>query len=392
MKFITESVSRCAARLGFLSEFERMPDLIFETPLVMVHTKRGSVPHLTKDVFHMLTTDPHILSLSLPSCIRMTESIQQAKVSFAEFVSMKEYPNFMTIHDPAEPMSRGHQKHDSISVWSKHGRHSINPDQYMEIVEAFKPDMYVALCDGDTDETSSDKRISKTVERSRAQFLKCYEKHKSSEIMKNRGLIGPVEGGYDLEARERSIKYLLDKNLNGFVIDGLHINGPSVQKIQYESIKNVVQHTINLLPIDKMKISLGCWNPAVVLELIDTGVDIFDSSYPYVITESWKALTFMCIIHNHSNNEGPLISMEEQRFVDDFTPICESCECLTCQNHSKAYLKHLYHTKELLGFVLLMIHNTHQYLQFFKAIRQNLKDGTFSAFKSKICQKFAATN
>lgn len=62
-----------------------------------------------------------------------------------------------------------------------------------------------------------------------------------------------------------------------------------------------------------MKVSLGCWNPAVVLELINTGVDIFDSSYPYVITESWKALTFMCIIHNHSNNEGPLISMEEQR-------------------------------------------------------------------------------
>lgn len=150
----------------------------------------------------------------------------------------------MTIHDPAEPMSRGHQKHDSIAVWSKHGRHSINPDQYMEIVEAFKPDMYVALCDGDTDEASSDKRISKTVERSRAQFLKCYEKHKSSETMKNRGLIGPVEGGYDLEARERSIKYLIDKNLNGYVIDGLHINGPSVQKIQYESIKNVVQHTI----------------------------------------------------------------------------------------------------------------------------------------------------
>jgi len=114
----------------------------------------------------------------------------------------------------------------------------------MELVQVYKPDLYVALCDGDTNINSSAKRVSKAVRRSKTLLEQCLDIHLRSDILKSKGILGPVEGGYNLQAREESIAYLKDKPLAGFVIDGLHNNGPSVQNISSEQIKQVVQHTI----------------------------------------------------------------------------------------------------------------------------------------------------
>lgn len=114
----------------------------------------------------------------------------------------------------------------------------------MELVQAFKPDLYVALCDGDTDINSSAKRLTKAVNRSKTLLEQCLNIHLNSETLKSKGLLGPVEGGYSLKARQESIDNLKDMPLAGFVIDGLHNNGPSVQNIPSGQIKQVVQHTI----------------------------------------------------------------------------------------------------------------------------------------------------
>lgn len=114
----------------------------------------------------------------------------------------------------------------------------------MEIVQAYKPDLYVALCDGDTNINSRAKRISKAVLRSKTLLEQCLDIHLQSDILKSTGILGPVEGGYNLQARKESIDYLKDKPLAGFVIDGLHNNGPDVQNISLEQIKQVVQYTI----------------------------------------------------------------------------------------------------------------------------------------------------
>ncbi|KAL6442808.1 hypothetical protein ACFW04_002699 [Cataglyphis niger] len=391
MKFFTESVARCAARIGTLSGFERMPNVSFETPLLLIYTKGGSVPHLTKDVFKMITLEQQLLSVSLSSTVLMTDVIKEFNTSFADFVSMKEYINFLSIHDPAYTTNPGFQQLDSISVWSRTGRIVFTANKYMELVQNYKPDLYVALCDGDTNINSSAKRVSKAVLRSKTLLEQCLDIHLHSDTLKSKGILGPVEGGYNLQAREESINYLKDKPLAGFVIDGLHNNGPSVQNISTEQIKEVVQHTINLLPTNKMRVSMGCWNPITVLDLIELGVDVFDSSYPYVITEQSEALTFMCD-HDICENDQYKMSIVEKRYKDDFSPICKKCECLTCQNHTRAYLHHLHHTKEMLGLVLLMIHNTHHYLQFFIAIRDSIKNGTFNHLQTKIRLKYTSPN
>jgi len=116
--------------------------------------------------------------------------------------------------------------------------------KYMEIVQVYKPDLYVALCDGDTNINSSAKRVTKAIIRSKTLLEQCLDIHLSSDVLKSKGILGPIEGGYNLQAREESISYLKDKPLTGFVIDGLHNNGPEVQDISSEQVKQVIKHTI----------------------------------------------------------------------------------------------------------------------------------------------------
>lgn len=159
-------------------------------------------------------------------------------------ILLQEYINFLSIHDPAYTTTSGFQQLDSISVWPRTGRIIVSANKYMELVEAYKPDLYVALCDGDTNINSSAKRVSKAVLRSKTLLEQCLDIHLRSDALKSKGILGSVEGGYNLQARQESIDYLKDKPLTGFVIDGLHNNGPSVQNISSEQIKQVVQHTI----------------------------------------------------------------------------------------------------------------------------------------------------
>ncbi|XP_076170159.1 queuine tRNA-ribosyltransferase accessory subunit 2 [Ptiloglossa arizonensis] len=391
MKFLTNSIKSCVARIGTLVEFERIPNVSFETPLVLIYTRGGSVPHLTKDIFKTVTSNPHLLSVPLASTMLMFESIKDTNINLANFVGMKEYINFLTIHDPAHITPSGFQRLDSVSIWVKNMRHVLTANKYMDIVETFKPDFYVALCDGDTNINSSKKRATKAVHRSETLFEQCLSRHLTSKILKSVAMLGAIEGGYDIEARTSSINYLKDKPVIGYVIDGLHNNGPDVKNISLEQFKQVVEHSISLLPIEKLKVSMGCWNPITVIDFIELGVDIFDTSYPYVAAENSEALTFLCD-HSACNNDAHVISFAEKRYEDDFSPICCHCECLACKNHTRAYLHHLYNTKEMLHKVLLMIHNIHQYLEFFKAIRKNISNGTLGQYKKAINLKFLKNN
>lgn len=122
----------------------------------------------------------------------------------------------------------------------------LNIFSYIQTIESFKPDMYCILSDGDTNATSSKKRLSKAVDQSLGLFSSCLENHKTSDILKHSLIIAAVEGGFCLQSRERCIRGLV-KNANdigGFLIDGLHNNGPEVELLQFEEIKDIIEKTI----------------------------------------------------------------------------------------------------------------------------------------------------
>lgn len=104
----------------------------------------------------------------------------------------------------------------------------------------------------------------------------------------------PIEGGYNLKFREEYINEIVVNNadIDGYFLDGFHSNGITATSLQINNIQEVVQRCNELLPADKFKVMFGPYNPVVVLELIQLGVDVFDSSYCYLATKYNCALTF----------------------------------------------------------------------------------------------------
>ena len=109
----------------------------------------------------------------------------------------------------------------------------------------------------------------------------------------------------------------------------------------------------NTLPSEKSRSVFGCWNPVSILKLVQIGIDIFDTSYCYIVTERSSALTFA----TRSNDETRIfeINLGQSQYIEDFGPILPGCDCLTCSKYSRSYICHLVTVKELLGPILLMM-------------------------------------
>nr|CAD7440979.1 unnamed protein product [Timema bartmani] len=292
MKFVIQSVSSHSSRLGCILDIERLPGAVFETPLLLLYTKGGCIPHLTHEVLQMVTKEPLCLQVPLSSTVHNQTAVAAYKKGIAEFIGLKEHLIYSTVQDPAMATPQGYNEKDFVSVWSRSGKQQINADKYMDVIESFQPDMYQALCDGDTNLNSSKKRVSKALDRSSKMFWRCLERHEKSEVLKKTALLAVLEGGYNLTSREASAKMLSSCDVAGFVIDGLHNNGPDVELLPFEKIKPAIQETVNHLPADKFRIAHGCWNPETVLDLVKEGIDIFDSSYPFLVSERGSALVF----------------------------------------------------------------------------------------------------
>jgi len=124
---------------------------------------------------------------------------------------------------------------------------------------------------------------------------------------------------------------------------------------------------------------IGPGAPEEILDLVENGIDLFSTAYPYLTTELGYALTFT--LDSSEPQRDRKLNVRDAVHVIDKRPIIEGCECFACKNHTRAYLHHLSNVNEMLGEVLLQIHNTYHYLEFFKVIRTHIQKGTFSNFK-----------
>jgi queuine tRNA-ribosyltransferase len=120
---------------------------------------------------------------------------------------------------------------------------------------------------------------------------------------------------------------------------------------------------------------MGLGTPAQIVEMVARGVDMFDCALPTRVGRNGTAIT----------RRGS-ISVRVAAFKDDLGPVEEGCACYTCRRYTRAYVRHLFNTEEILGLRLLTIHNLHVYLGFMREIRQRIADGSFAAF----CREFSA--
>ncbi len=183
-------------------------------------------------------------------------------------------------------------------------------------------------------------------------------------------LFGIVQGGMYSDLRSTSARQLSDLDFPGYSIGGLSVGEPT--ELMYE----MADHTVPLLPKEKPKYVMGVGTPENLVELTSMGVDMFDCVMPSRNARNGQLFT----------SKGTM-NISNARFKLDKEPIDSECSCYTCQNYSRAYLSHLYRTRELLSYRLNTIHNLHYYLDLMQQMRNAINLGQFTAFKQEFYRK-----
>lgn len=196
----------------------------------------------------------------------------------------------------------------------------------------------------------------------------------STGALKNSFLLASVQGGFNQWERKRMTEHVKqhDDIIGGYFIDGLHRNGHEATSLDLKDLKEIVGYTKDNLPADKLKVMLGAYLPHVTLELIMLRVDVFDSSLVNLVTNANRAFVFNFNLSD-SVKRFPEIDLMDSKNKDVFAPFVEGCQCLACRKHTRSYTNHLLKTHELLGPMLVTIHNFHHYQKFFEAIREAIK-------------------
>ena len=398
MRLVVEKVLASGERLAHLELSEQR----HLTPLALLLTRAGAVPHLTRDTLALVEladTSPLLVPYQyLPPNIKTLQAMEAAQTSFAEFLGLQPRSVVVTVQDPGEETRSGYHNNNSVSVWWRENREIVTADKYIRSTELVKPQAMVALCDGDTPPGCSNKRISKSVSKT-VQFLdSCQEMMEFSSSLGSSSLIAAVEGGLDMKARAKSAKELRARNVDGYLLDGFHTNGASSANIKFDDIETVLRETISLLPPEKTKFYFGVTTPALLFKLVREGIDVFDTSYPLMVTERDGALVFPnsltrpvspaeSLIQEESEGEGEEIHLGDSCHRTSFTPLVSSCSCYTCRTFTRAYIHHLVSVREMLGKVLLQIHNLHHYLLLFQSLQEAIREDKLDVLEKTVIKQ-----
>ncbi|XP_072901833.1 queuine tRNA-ribosyltransferase accessory subunit 2 isoform X1 [Hemitrygon akajei] len=403
MKLVLSSIVN-GCRQGKLIEVGRNGSKSLDIPGCLLYTRTGTAPHLTHDTLSLVEGVPEPVHLTLSTFAEHQEVLEEYKEGIGKFIGMPDSLIYCSLYDPVSPCPSGYNTNKTVSVWGGGGRIELTMSKFMAIQQAFKPDWYQCMADGELlPPGSSRKRISKLVDRTLCFLDECLKVHQNSEDLKNTEIIGAVEGGDILEERLRSVRETMKRPVGGFLLDGFQ--GETLpDDLKLDLISSVTGE----LPADKPRLIHGIGKPDEVLECVSRGVDLFEGFFPYQVTEQGRALSFNFkykedpeteVLHRNGSGDNEIkskspdcegrmtafsIDLKNEKFRDDFSPLVESCACYCCQNHTRAYLYHLLLTNELLAGVLLMIHNLHHYFAFFQAIRDSLKDGHWKELKELI--------
>lgn len=188
-------------------------------------------------------------------------------------------------------------------------------------------------------------------------------------------LFGIVQGGMYKELRTISAEQLGELDFPGYAVGGLSVGEPT--ELMYE----MADHTVPLLPSDKPRYVMGIGTPENLVEMVGMGVDMFDCVMPSRNARNGQLFT-----------EQGTINISNAQFRLDSTPIDGNCSCYTCRNYSRAYLRHLYKSRELLAYRLNTIHNLHFYLNLMEQVRKAIESNSFTEFKRAFYSKFESTS
>lgn len=187
----------------------------------------------------------------------------------------------------------------------------------------------------------------------------------------DQSLFGIVQGGMFKDLREKSAKETVAMDFDGYSVGGL-----SVGETKEEMI-DILNFTTPFLPEDKPRYNMGVGTPDYLFESFEAGIDMADCVLPTRIARNGTALT----------SEGRVV-VKNATYKEDFSKLDPDCDCYTCSNYSRAYLRHLVNAKEILGARLLSYHNLYFLLKMCENIREAIMNDSFLDYKKEFYEKY----
>ncbi len=289
---------------------------------------------------------------------------------------------FMNWHRPILTDSGGFQvfslaemrkiKEEGVEFRSHIDGHKIfmGPEESMQIQSNLASTIAMAF-DECPPSTADREYIRQSVDRTYRWLVRCkdeMERLNSLEetINKQQLLFGINQGGTCEDIRIENAEMISELDLPGYAIGGLAV-GES-----HEEMYHILDVTVPHLPQDKPVYLMGVGTPANMLEAIDRGVDFFDCVYP---SRNGR--------HGHAYTDHGRMNLNNACYERDDRPIDENCQCPTCRNHSRAYIRHLLKSGEMLGLRLLVLHNLYFYNTMMSEAREAIREGRYAAYKKE---------
>lgn len=246
---------------------------------------------------------------------------------------------------------------------------NMSPEISIKVQNDLDSDIMMSLdilepfdCDHDRMKEAVD-RTSRWAERGLNQQLKTG--------LPDQGLFGIVQGGGYQDLREQSAKDLVSMDFAGYSIGGLSVGEPKAE------MNKVLSYTTPLLPENKPRYLMGVGTADSLIDGVLRGVDIFDCVLPTRIARNGTAMT-----------HGGRVVIKNAKYEEDFTPLDADCDCDTCKNYSRAYIRSLFSNHEILGIRLVSYHNLYFLTHLMQQIRQAIFDNNLLEFREDFFEKY----
>ncbi|MGV8059489.1 MAG: tRNA guanosine(34) transglycosylase Tgt [Smithellaceae bacterium] len=248
-------------------------------------------------------------------------------------------------------------------------KHFLTPQKAVEIQEALGSDIMMCL-----DECTPYPATFLETKKSLALTVKWAQLCKEAKTNPEQALFGIVQGGTYLDLRKQAVEEIIPIGFDGYALGGVSVGEP--KEIMYSIADTITP----MLPEDKPRYLMGVGTPEDIVYGVSCGIDMFD-----------------CVMPTRSARHGLLFTNSEKvviknaRFREDGAPVDETCDCYTCKNYSRGYLRHLFVAGEILAMVLNTIHNVHYYMRLLTQIRTALEENNFAQFKNTFLKKEGGT-
>lgn len=243
----------------------------------------------------------------------------------------------------------------------------LSPEKAIDIQNKLGADIIMSL-DECAPYPCTHEYMKNSVERTLRWAKRGKEVHARQE---DQALFGIVQGGEFTDLREMCAKALVEMDFPGYSIGGTSVGEP--KDVMYKMIDDAVKY----LPENKPRYLMGVGNPIDLIEGAIRGIDMFDCVLPTRVARHGALMT------SHGR-----VNINNEKYKYDFTPLDDECDCYTCKNYTKAYLRHLHKSEELFGKNLLSIHNVRFLLKLSEDIREAIRNDRLADFKEEFLDKY----